>query len=193
MVAARMNPRTRRPVAAGLAVMAPLVVLLAACGGDDSTSATSATTAASSGASSTAAPDAAGSMPAATAVPAASNACPVEGCKVTIAKVEAAGSELKVSFTANYTPDVARNHFHVFWDEFTPQQVSNDAETKWKVKQGDWVPTADNPFTTTDVVAVKDRGSSTRICVTAGDRDHNVIDPSLFDCRDVTSVLPSSA
>jgi hypothetical protein len=121
-------------------------------------------------------------------VPAA-NACPAEGCKVKITSVTKVGAELKIGFEANYLPDVSRNHFHVYWDTFTSKQVSNDAEPRFKVKQGAWVPTADNPFTTADAVAVAQRGQSTTVCVTAGDRHHNVIDPNLFDCRDVSALL----
>ena len=120
----------------------------------------------------------------------APNACPSDGCKVKIANVtKAPDGELVVAMDANYTPDDARNHFHVFWDTFKPEQVSDDAERKHNVTQGDWVPTAENPFTTVDAVSVKVRGQSTKVCVTAGDRDHNVIDPKLFDCRDVASLL----
>jgi hypothetical protein len=38
-------------------------------------------------------------------------------------------------------------------------------------------------------VSVDTRGGSTTICVTAGDRDHAVIDSALVDCRDVSDLL----
>ena len=118
------------------------------------------------------------------------NACPADGCQVRIAEAtKAPNGELVLTFAANYTPDVARNHFHVYWDNFKPEQVSDDAERTHHVKQGDWVPTADNPYTTGEAASVKMRGSSTHVCVTAGDRDHVVIDPKLFDCRDVSGLL----
>ena len=117
------------------------------------------------------------------------NACPPDGCRVRIVDVTRAGDELRLAFDANYTPDESRNHFHVYWDTFTAQQVSDDAERRFGVKQGDWVPTADNPYTTGDVASVKARGQSHTICVTAGDRHHNVLDPRLFDCRDVSRLL----
>jgi hypothetical protein len=117
------------------------------------------------------------------------NACPADGCKVRIVSVTGAGAELKIAFEANYAPDVSRNHFHVFWDTYTPKQVSDDAEPRFGVTQGAWVPTSDNPFTTTDAVAVAVRKQSTKVCVTAGDRNHNVIDPVLFDCRVVADLL----
>jgi len=124
-----------------------------------------------------------------TTVAAAANACPVDGCRITIASAEKAGDEIKLGFQANYTPDNSRNHFHVYWDRFDAKQVSNDAQTKHGVVQGDWEPTADNPFTTAGTVSVSVRQASTRVCVTAGDRDHNVLDPSIVDCRDVSALL----
>src|SRR3546814_12161926 len=45
------------------------------------------------------------------------NACPVDGCEVTIAEVAKAGDELAVTLDANFMPDVSRNHFHVWWGE----------------------------------------------------------------------------
>ena len=32
------------------------------------------------------------------------------------------------------------------------------------------------------------RQTSSRVCVTAGDRDHNVLDPTIVDCRDVSAL-----
>jgi hypothetical protein len=117
------------------------------------------------------------------------NACPPDGCRVRIGAVARDGDELKITFVANYTPDMSRNHFHVYWDRFTSRQVSDDAQQRFGVAQGDWVPTDQNPYTTGDAVSTKVRGSSRRVCVTAGDRDHNVIDPDLFDCRDVSNLF----
>jgi len=120
---------------------------------------------------------------------AASNACPVDGCRASFQSVDDAGDEITLAFTSNYTPEVSGNHYHVYWDKFDANQVSNDAETKHGVTQGEWEPTADNPFTTTGAVAVAQRGESTMICVTPGDKDHNVIDPAVVECRDVASLL----
>lgn len=117
------------------------------------------------------------------------NACPADGCRVRIASVVKGGDELKLTMDANYTPDVSRNHFHVFWDTYTARQVSNDAEPRFGVTQGDWVPTADNPYTTAEAVSVAARKGATKVCVTAGDRDHNVIDPEIIDCRDVSGLF----
>lgn len=120
---------------------------------------------------------------------AAGNACPVDGCKVSFASVEKAGGELKLTFSANYTADISRNHFHVFWDTFKPEQVSDNAERTHNVTQGSWEPTADNPYTTAGTVSTSVRGESTRVCVTPGDRDHNVIDPKIVECQDISQYL----
>ena len=117
------------------------------------------------------------------------NTCPTEGCRVTIQGIEDAGEELKLSFSSNYLPNISGNHFHVYWDRFEARQVSNDAASKHGVEQGEWEPTADNPFTTSGTVAVGRRAEAARICVTPGDANHNVIDPAASDCRDVAGFL----
>jgi hypothetical protein len=117
------------------------------------------------------------------------NACPVDGCKITITDVQLDGTELRLVWNANFDPDFSKNHIHVFWDTYTAAQVSNDAAAKGQA-QGEWVPTDDYPeFVTEDVVSTAARGASTTVCVTAGDRDHNVIDASIVDCRDVSALL----
>lgn len=119
------------------------------------------------------------------------NACPVDGCQVKIVSVEKAGDELTVTFEANYAPDFSKNHFHVWWGEnYTVEQVSNNAETVHHVKQGDWHPTADYPaYTTQSSVSVKERGSATTLCVSPGDRNHDIIDVKIMDCRSVADLL----
>jgi hypothetical protein len=166
--------RTARAFAPVLVVLIALIAsmaLLAACGGDD---------------------DDDDASPAATTAPesgAGQNACPVDGCSVTITDVQNEGDELRVTWETNYTPDFSKNHVHVYWDTFTADQVSDDAAERG-VEQGEWVPTGDHPdFITEGAVSTSARGDSTTICVTAGDRDHNVIDSSLVDCRDVADLL----
>lgn len=119
------------------------------------------------------------------------NACPVDGCEVKIAEVKRAGDELEVKFEANFTPDFSKNHIHVWWgDNFTVQQVSNNAETVHNVKQGEWHPTADYPsYTTQSAVSLAVRGSSTHVCVSAADRNHDILDIKLLHCVDVGSQL----
>jgi hypothetical protein len=117
------------------------------------------------------------------------NACPAEGCQITILNAERDGDEIAVTWEANFVPDISRNHIHVYWDIYTADQVSSDAEARG-VTQGEWVPTDVVPtFVTQDVVSVAMRGESTTICVTAGDRDHAVIDATLVNCRDVADLL----
>jgi hypothetical protein len=119
----------------------------------------------------------------------AQNACPVDGCKITITDVQRDGEELRVVWTANFTPDFAKNHIHVYWDTYTADQVSNDAAGRG-VTQGEWVPTGDYPeFVTEGAVSTSARGTSTTVCVTAGDRDHNVVDSTIVNCRDVSALL----
>jgi hypothetical protein len=117
------------------------------------------------------------------------NACPVEGCEIRIDEVARDGDEMKVTWTANFLPDFSRNHIHVYWDTFTADQVSNDSDARG-VAQGSWHPTDEYPaYTTQSEASVARRNGSTRICVTAGDRNHNVIDAKLFQCTDVKELL----
>jgi hypothetical protein len=148
------------------------VIALAGCGSDDkSTTAASTSTTTGSGAGPV------------------QNACPVDGCKISIDNVVRDGEEIKVTWTANFRPDFARNHIHVYWDTFTADQVSNDAGARG-VQQGSWNPTDEYPvYTTQSEAAVARRGGSTRICVTAGDRNHDVLDSKLFQCSDVKDLL----
>lgn len=117
------------------------------------------------------------------------NACPQEGCRVEITEVEQAERELELTFDANFDPDLSQNHFHVYWDNFTAEQVSDDAEPRFGVTQGDWEPIDENPYTTSGAASVTERGEATGICVTASDRDHNVLDPEQFDCADVSDFV----
>jgi len=117
------------------------------------------------------------------------NACPADGCAITIVDAAREGDEIAVTWEANFDPDVSKNHIHVYWDIYTADQVSSDAEARG-VTQGEWVPTDVVPtYVTESAVSVDTRGDSTTICVTAGDRDHAVIDASLVDCRDVSDLL----
>lgn len=162
-----------RGIAQRIAVLGSLAALtIVACGGDEP-----------SGGATPAAP--AGS---ATVAPVA-NACPPEGCRITIVDAAREGDEIAVTWEANFKPDISRNHIHVYWDIYTADQVSSDAEARG-VSQGEWVPTDVVPtYVTESAVSVDTRGDSTTICVTAGDRDHAVIDASLVECRDVSDLL----
>lgn len=147
------------------------VLLLPACGGDDETAATTAGTT-----------DAADTV-------ARQNACPVDGCTVEITDVEREGTELRVTWKTNFDPDFSKNHIHIYWDTYTADEVSNDAADRGET-QGEWVPTGDYPeFFTEGAVSTTKRSSSTTLCVTASDRDHNVLDSSITDCYDVAELL----
>ena len=43
------------------------------------------------------------------------NACPDDGCSIQIDDAVADGDEITITWTANFSPDVARNHIHVYW------------------------------------------------------------------------------
>ncbi len=117
------------------------------------------------------------------------NACPANGCRITITGAARHGKEIAITWKENFVPDISRNHIHVYWDIYTADQVSSDAEARG-VTQGEWVPTDVVPtYVTSGAVSVSKRGGSTRVCVTAGDRDHAVIDSSLVNCRDVSDLL----
>lgn len=160
-----------------LGVLGVSVLLAAACGDDSSDdSADDDTTAPAAGDDSS---DDGGEA----------NACPEDGCTITVTGTEADGDEIAVTWDTNFAPDVGRNHIHIYWDTYTADQVSSDAEDRG-VEQGDWVPTADMPtYTTADAVSVSVRGDSTTLCVTAADRDHVVLDAAVVDCVDVGDLL----
>lgn len=119
------------------------------------------------------------------------NACPVDGCRIHFVSVEKAGDELKLTLEANFKPDMSKNHIHVWWgDNYEVRQVSNNAETVYGVKRGVWHPTDEYPvYVTQSGASMKERRSATTLCVSAGDRNHDIIDPSLFECRSVADLV----
>lgn len=119
------------------------------------------------------------------------NACPVDGCLVTIQSVEPEGDELKVVFEANFAPAMSRNHLHVWWGEaFDVRQVSNNAETVHGVTQGSWHPTDDYPnYVTQSAASTGERGEAVSLCVSAADRNHDILDPELLHCVSVEEHL----
>ncbi|MEL6619086.1 MAG: hypothetical protein AAFP16_09440 [Pseudomonadota bacterium] len=119
----------------------------------------------------------------------ASNACPVDGCSVEIVSVTANGDELSLELSSNFNPDISKNHFHIWWGElFDVRQVSNNAETVHNVRQGDWHPTDAYPsYQTTGVTSVSQRGDAVSLCVSAADRNHDIIDPEALNCVDVSA------
>ncbi len=121
---------------------------------------------------------------------AADNACPADGCTLSISEFNAdEGGEVLVTFDANFAPDFSANHIHIYWDTYTADQVSADAADRG-VEQGAWVATDEFPTYLTEAdVSIEARDGSTTLCVTAADGDHNVIDSSVFECVDVSGAL----
>jgi len=151
----------------GLLLVA-FALAVTACGSDDDTG--SETTAAGSG-------------------DPVANACPAEGCEITIVEASANGDEVEVTWDANFLADFTRNHIHIYWDNYTADEVSSDAEDRG-VTQGDWSPTDEYPaYVTESATSTANRGESTILCVTAADRDHVVLDSSIVHCFDVSAAL----
>lgn len=119
------------------------------------------------------------------------NACPVDGCTIRIVGVERSGGELELTLEANFQPDVAKNHVHVWWgDIYTVEQVGRSAETVHGVAQGRWHRHDNYPvYVTKEAASTQLRERTTRLCVSAADRDHNILDVSLYDCVDVAGHL----
>lgn len=119
------------------------------------------------------------------------NACPVDGCEVKILSVDPAGEELVLMLEANFTPDNARNHLHMWWGEqYTVKQVGRNAKSEFGEEQGKWHRHDSYPeYTTTGAASVAVRDGSSTLCVTAADRDHNVLDAELFHCVDVSKYV----
>ncbi len=118
------------------------------------------------------------------------NACPVDGCEVKILEVKAAGGELALTFEANFKPDVSKNHLHVWWGEqYDIKQVGRNASA-FGVDKGKWHRHDDYPvYTTTGAASTSIRDGAVKICVTAADRNHNVLDVSLYHCVDASGHL----
>ncbi|MEZ5933880.1 MAG: hypothetical protein R3F54_18410 [Alphaproteobacteria bacterium] len=116
------------------------------------------------------------------------NACPIDGCEVTIVGVQKAGDELELTYEANFTPDVSKNHIHAWWGEnYTVEQVGRNAETVHGVTQGRWHRHDDYPtYVTKEAVSTSVRDGATTICVSPADRDHNILDVSIYHCVDVS-------
>ena len=118
------------------------------------------------------------------------NACPVDGCEVKILGVRPAGEELRLTFEANFKPDVSKNHLHVWWGEqYDVKQVGRNAKA-FGVEKGKWHRHDDYPdYTTTGAASTSIRDGAVTICVTAADRNHNVLDASLYHCVDASDHL----
>src|SRR3546814_3401955 len=71
----------------------------------------------------------------------------------------------------SFARGISRNHFHVWWGEnYTVEQVSNNAEPTYGVKQGDWHLTGEFPvYTTQSEASVSVRSGAHTLCVTAAE------------------------
>lgn len=116
------------------------------------------------------------------------NACPIDGCEVSIVGVKKAGDELELDYEANFSPDVSKNHIHAWWGEqYAVEQVGRSAEPVHGVTQGRWHRHDDYPtYVTTEAASTSVRDGATTICVSPADRDHNILDVSIFHCVDVS-------
>ena len=119
------------------------------------------------------------------------NACPVDGCEVKIAGVKRFGDELELTFESNFSPDVSKNHFHVWWGEkYTVEQVGRNAETVHGVTQGRWHRHDDYPtYVTKGAASTGVRDAAVTVCVSAADRNHNILDVQIYHCVDASSHL----
>lgn len=127
----------------------------------------------------------------AVAVQAMPNSCPVDGCEVSITEVKPEDGELRLTFIANFTPDNAKNHFHVWWGgQYDVKQVGRNAQSEFGVVQGKWHRHDNYPsYVTTGGASMAVRGNDKTLCVTAADRNHNVLDAKLFHCVDISAHL----
>jgi hypothetical protein len=118
------------------------------------------------------------------------NACPVDGCEVKILEVKKEGDELALSFKANFKPDVSKNHLHVWWGEqYDIKQVGRNATT-FGVEKGKWHRHDDYPnYTTTGAASTSIRDGAVTVCVTAADRNHNILNATLYHCVDASDHL----
>lgn len=118
------------------------------------------------------------------------NACPVDGCEVRIVAIEPAGDELKITFEANFKPDVSKNHLHVWWGEqYDVKQAGRNAGS-FGMEKGKWHRHDDYPeYVTTGAASTSIRNGAVTVCVTAADRNHNVLDANLFHCVDASAHL----
>lgn len=120
-----------------------------------------------------------------------SNACPVDGCVVKIVDAKRSGKELELTFESNFSPDVSKNHFHTWWGEkYTVKHVGRNAKAVYGVTKGRWQLTADYPaFVTKRAASTSVRDGAVTMCVSAANRDHNILNIDTFHCVNVADKL----
>ena len=126
-------------------------------------------------------------MPVAKAADPMPNACPVDGCDIKIKDVKPSGEELEVVFEANFTPDVSKNHIHVWWGEkYTVEQSGRGAKPVFGVEKGAWHRHDEYPvYVTQGAASTTVREGAVTLCVSAADRDHYILDVKAYHCVDV--------
>ena len=117
--------------------------------------------------------------------------CPAEGCIIRIISIQPSGPELVVAIEANWIQATSGIHAHYFWSPtYSAENAGGDALARFGVPSGSWDLDDRYPdYTTENGASVALRGAATELCVTAADRFHNVIDPTLFSCINVTNAL----
>lgn len=117
------------------------------------------------------------------------NDCTDDGCLARIIRAEANGDEVVLTFDANFQPDGAGNHFHIYWDNWDAEEVSASYPDP-----GTWAARAEYPDYDTGLdpatsTAGDARGDSDTLCVTPADASHVVIDPDVSDCWDLGDLI----
>jgi hypothetical protein len=121
-----------------------------------------------------------------------STGCPQEGCRVKIKEIRSDGTELLLTFQANFRPKMPGKHIHVWWGEnFTIEQEGLNALSAYGVPKGEWDYTDDYPqHSTHGPSSTAARADAHTLCVSAADLNHNIIDVTKFDCVDAKDYLP---
>ena len=117
--------------------------------------------------------------------------CPADGCQIRILQAEPSGSELALTLEANWILSTGARHAHYFWSPtYTAEQVGGDSAARFGVARGSWNLSDAYPvYVTAGAASLSERGADVDLCVTAADGNHNVIDPTLFDCISVADVV----
>jgi hypothetical protein len=174
------------------AAVLALSLVLSACGGrvtdDEAPSspplgALGSTTTVASGSSSTT--TVVGSTTTTTAVGTKTLSCDAHpGVKcINIRSIAISGNSLVIDWDAlNFTASMSSFHAHFFWDTFSPNQAGTNA-AKFGATVGKWELTDQQPFRSQGEMQVANRpAAAKKVCVTVGDVNHALVDPTVFDC-----------
>ena len=105
--------------------------------------------------------------------------------------VEVDGGEIVVYWQTNYDqPSLGGFHAHVYYNVWTAQEVGSGWEANGADQRGDWVATSDQPYTTSDVLAVANiPDGATEICVVSANGAHNSVDHENANCVPIPAEL----